>query len=228
MKIIADEVTGSLHPSAEELNDTIAAIHEAGLQAAVHAIEEPVIEAAANAIESALKRTPRRDHRHRIEHCSICRPALLRRLARLGIAIVTQPSFIYYNSGRYLQTVPGDQIDFLYPIRSMLEHGLLLGRSDFPIVDPNPFIGIHAAVTRQTGEGAVFPQQRIGVLDAIRMHTVGAAAAGFQEGIKGSLSPGKLADIVILSENPFKVVPDHLKNIQVAMTIIGGREIPNS
>ena len=229
VKIIADEVTGSLHPSAEELNDAIAAIHEAGLQAAVHAIEEPVIEAAANAIESALKRIPRRDHRHRIEHCSVCRPDLLQRLARLGIAIVTQPSFIYYSGSRYLQTVPGDQIEFLYPIRSMLEHGLLLGAgSDFPIVDPNPFVGIHAAVTRLTEEGAVFSQQQIGVLDAIRMYTFGAAAAGFQERIKGSLSPGKLADIVILSENPFEVDPDQLKNIQVVMTIIGGRIIPNS
>ena len=83
---------------------------------------------------------------------------------------------------------------------------------------------------RLTEEGAVFPQQQIGVFDAIRMHTVGAAATGFQEGIKGSLSPGKLADIVILSENPFEVNPDQLKNIRVVMTIIGGRkfQIPDS
>ena len=229
VKIIADEITGSLHPSAEELNDAVAAIHEAGLQAAIHAIEEPVIEAAANAVESVLKKIPRRDHRHRIEHCSLCRPALLRRLARLGIAIVTQPAFIYYNGGRYRQTVPGDQLEFLYPVRSMLEHGILLGAgSDFPVVDPNPLVSIHAAVTRQTEEGAVVSQQRISVLDAIRMHTIGAAAAGFEEGIKGSLSPGKLADIVMLSENPFEVDPDQLKNIRVVMTIIGDRIIPNS
>ncbi len=224
VKIIAGEVTGSLHPSAEQLSEAVAAIHEAGLQAAIHAVEEPVIEAAADGIESALKNNPRQDHRHRIEHCSVCRPALLRRLARLGAAIVTQPSFIFYNGDRYLQTVPRDQLEFLYPVRSMLEHGLLLGAgSDFPIVDPNPWVGIHAAVTQRTEEGAVFSQQRMGVLDAIRMHTVGAAAVGFEEGIKGSLSPGKLADIVLLSENPFAVDPDQLKNIRVEMTILGGQ-----
>jgi predicted amidohydrolase YtcJ len=125
--------------------------------------------------------------------------------------------------------VPGDQIEFLYPVKSMLEHGLLLGAgSDFPIVDPNPWVSIHAAVTQQTEEGAVFSQQRMGVLDAIRMHTVGAAAVGFEEGIKGSLSPGKLADIVLLSENPFAVDPDQLKNIRVVMTILGGQIIPDS
>jgi predicted amidohydrolase YtcJ len=224
VKIIADEATGSLHPCQEELSEAVAAIHAAGLQAAIHAIEEPVIEAACNAIDFALRKNPRQDHRHRIEHCSICRPALLRRLAGLGAVIVTQPSFIYRNGHRYLQTVPRDQLEFLYPFGSMLESGLLTGAgSDFPIADPNPLASIFAAVTRKSENGSRLPQQGIRVLDALRMHTIGAAAASFEEGVKGSLTPGKLADIVVLSDNPLTAHVDQLKDIRVIRTVLGGR-----
>jgi hypothetical protein len=223
VKIIADEVTGSLHPNREELFASISAIHIAGRQAAIHAIEEPVIEAAADAIEFAIGKNPRQDHRHRIEHCSVCRPALLKRLAGLGITIVTQPSFIYYSGDRYLQTVREDQLECLYPVRSMIENGLhVAAGSDFPIADPDPMVSICAAVTRRTRDGAVIPQQRIGIFDALRMHTIGAAAAGFEEKTKGSLSPGKLADIVMLGENPLEVDPDQIKNIEAVMTVLGG------
>jgi predicted amidohydrolase YtcJ len=229
VKIIADEVTGSLHPSQEELNAVIASIHAAGRQAAVHAIEETVIEAAANAIEFALKSNPRKDHRHRIEHCSICPPGMLQRLARLGTVIVTQPGFLYYSGERYLQTMPRDQLDHLYPVRSMLENGLQVGiGSDFPIADPNPMVSICAAVTRRTENGCTLPQQGIRVLDAIRMHTLDAAAANFEERIKGSLTPGKLADMVLLNENPFSVECADIKDIEVIMTVLAGRVIRDS
>ncbi len=229
VKIIADEVTGSLHPPREELNDTVRRIHAAGRQAVIHAIEETVIEAAGNAIEYAIQRIPRQDHRHRIEHCSVCRPAVLKRLARLGAVIVTQPGFIYRNGDRYLQTVPGDQLEHLYPVKSIMESGLLAAAgSDFPPADPNPMIGICAAVTRRTERGAVLPQQRISVPDAIKMHTINAAAACFEDRTKGSLSPGKLADIIMLTENPLAVDPDHIKDIGVAMCMVGGTIIPDS
>jgi predicted amidohydrolase YtcJ len=229
VKIVADEVTGSLHPSQKELNEVIASIHAAGRQAAVHAIEETVIEAAANAIEFALRSNPRKGHRHRIEHCSVCPPGLLQRLARLGTAIVTQPGFLYSSGDRYLQTVPKDQLDHLYPIRSMLENGLLIGAgSDFPIADPNPLVSICAAVTRRTENGFLLPQQGIHVLDAIRIHTLDAAAVNFEEQGKGSLTPGKLADMVLLSENPCRVDSASIKDIEVILTVLGGRLIRDS
>jgi hypothetical protein len=224
VKIVADEVTGSLHPGREELNEAVAGIHAAGRQAAIHAIEEPVVEAAADAIESALKRTPRKNHRHRIEHCSVCRAGLLERLAGLGVAIVTHPSFIFAHGDRYLGTVPGDQLDHLYPVRSMLNQGLLVGAgSDFPISDPNPMTSIYAAVTRRAENGSVLPQPGTSVIEALRMHTLDAAAVNFEEGVKGSLRPGKFADLVMLSDNPLKADPDHLKDIRVLMTVLGGR-----
>jgi predicted amidohydrolase YtcJ len=227
VKLIAGLTTGSLSPNQEELNARVMQIHEAGFQAIIHAIEGPVIEAAAQAITYALKRSPRRDHRHRIEHCSVCSPALLKKLSSLGITVVTQPSFIYYSGDRYLETVPDDQRKYLYPIGSWHRQGLAIGfSSDFPISDPNPLVGIGAAVTRKTETGKVLlPRQKIVVSDAIGMYTRGSAAAAFEEDIKGSICPGKVADIVMLSEDPYKIDTDNIKNIQVLMTILDGKVV---
>jgi predicted amidohydrolase YtcJ len=151
----------------------------------------------------------------------------LQRLAALEVTVVTQPSFIYCSGDRYLKTVPDCQLEHLYPIASMLRSGLQAAAgSDFPVSDPNPLVGICAAVTRMTEGGArVRPQQKIGVFDAFRMYSLSAAAAGFEEGIKGSISPGKVADLILLGEDPFKIDPDCIKDIPVMMTILGGRVV---
>jgi len=143
----------------------------------------------------------------------------------MGIFVVTQPAFIYYSGDRYLDTVPGEKLEHLYPIGSMRDSNLRIGfSSDFPIADPNPLIGIQAAVTRKSENGAqVSPQQRISVSEALYMYTMGAACANFEEGIKGSLEPGKYADIVALSENPVTANPECIKDIRVKWTMIGGR-----
>jgi predicted amidohydrolase YtcJ len=225
VKIIAGEVAGSLYPTREELNEQISAINTAGLQAMVHAVEEPVIEAVCDSISHALEQQPREDHRHRIEHCSVCPPSLIRRLAKLGIMVVTQPSFIYYNGDRYLKTVPGDQLEMLYPIGSMLKSGLRVGfSSDFPVSDPNPLVGICAAVTRMTETGSrVLPDEGISLPEALERYTMGSASASFQESVKGSLAPGKAADIIMLDEDPFRIEAACIKDIRVLMTIVGGR-----
>jgi predicted amidohydrolase YtcJ len=210
----------------EELKEAVASVHEAGRQVAIHAIEETVIEAAVDAVEFALHRTPRQDHRHRIEHCSVCPQRLLQRAAKLGIAIVTQPSFIYYSGDRYLQTVPPAQLDHLYAVRPMIESGLLVGAgSDFPIADPNPLVSISTAITCRTESGSAFPQQGVNVYESIRMHTLSAAATNFEEQLKGSLTPGKLADIIMLSENPFEIEGGHIKNLDIVLTILGGEVV---
>jgi predicted amidohydrolase YtcJ len=224
IKIMVGQITGDLNPSQDELNGQITAIHEAGFQAVIHAVEEPEIEAACNAIAYALQRYPKPDHRHRIEHCSVCSPSLIHKIAALGIAIVTQPAFIYYHGDRYMAQVPGDRWPHLYAMRSFLRNGLMVGSgSDFPVADPNPLASIGAAVTRRTQGGeTVFANQSITVSEALIAHTLGAAAAGFEDGYKGSVSLGKVADLVVLSEDPFAVDPDQIKNIQVRRTILDG------
>lgn len=223
IKVMAGRVTGSLRPSRAELNRIVASIHEAGFQTAIHALEEPVIEAAVSAIEYALRRSSRPDSRHRIEHCSVCRRELLRKLAELGGAVVTQPAFLHYEGDRYLKTVPPEELERLYPFDAMLECGLTVGAgSDTPIADPNPMVSIGAAVTRSSNTGRRLPRPGIGLMQAMRMHTAGAAAVNFEESIKGTISPGKLADFVVLSENPFDVPEDRIKDIRVVMTVLDG------
>lgn len=224
VKLLVGRVSGSLHPEQWELNERVLAIHSAGLQAIIHAIEPPEIEAAAAAIAEAQRSSPRPDPRHRIEHCSVCPPELRKRLAALGITIVMQPSFLYYSGDRYLETVPADELEHLYAIRSLQEEGLSMAfASDFPVSDPNPLVGIRAAATRiSEGGREVLPREKTTVSDAIRLYTLGSAAAAFEENIKGSITPGKLADLVILSDDPLS--PDAArKNIRVVTTILGGR-----
>jgi len=224
VKVMADRVTGSLHPSQEKLNSIIGSVHSAGFQAAIHALEEPVVEAAVTAIAHAMRRHLRPDARHRIEHCSVCGPVLLEKLARLGGMAVTQPAFLHYEGARYLETVPAEDLKNLYPVGAMHEGKLRTGfGSDFPIVDPNPMVGIGAAVTRRTEAGSRIPGKGTGLYQAIKMQTLEAAAANFEENLKGSISPGKLADFILLNEDPFAIEEDRIKDITVGMTVLGGR-----
>lgn len=227
VKIIIDETTGRLHPSQPELNKMVSEVHQAGIQVAIHAIEEKAIEAARIAIESAVKRKPRKDHRHRIEHCSVCPPSLAKRIASLCITVVTQPPFIYYNAERYLQTVPEEQLNYLYPLRTLLHHGInVAGSSDCPIVPPNPLMGMYAAVSRRGETGDIVGgDEKIPLTEALRMYTQYAARAMFEEGIKGIITPGKVADMVVLNGDPTQLPQDEIKDLKVEMTIIDGEVV---
>jgi predicted amidohydrolase YtcJ len=224
VKIILSEITGELNPAQKELNDMVLAIHEAGMQAIMHAVDETGVRAACDAVEFALKKQPRGDYRHRIEHCSVCPINLVKRIKALGITVVTQPSFIYYSGDRYIETVPPHQQKYLYPTGTLVRNGIrIAGSSDFPIADPNPLTGIYAAVTRNTGSGqTLLAKERIETIDALKMYTINAAEAMFEEKSRGSISLGKLADLVLLSDDPTRVTPDEIKFIKVEMTIMGG------
>ena len=227
VKIILDETMGRLNPSQPELNELVFAIHQAGFRAVIHALEQRPIEAACTAIESALQKSPRSDHRHRIEHCSVCPPRLSKRLASLGVMVVTQPSFIYSSGDRYLETVPRSQLRHLYPIATLMENGVhVAGSSDCPIGPANPMIGIYSAVSRRSETGrAVLVKEGITPLDALRMYTDYAARTNAEEKSKGSISPGKLADVAVLSGDPTRLPPDEIKNIQVEMTVLNGEVV---
>ena len=224
VKVIIDETTGKLFPGQKELNDMILSIHGAGQQAAVHAIEDTAIEAALRAFENALAVYPKRDHRHRIEHCSVCPPSVCRKIAALGIHVVTHPAFVYYSGDRYLKTVPDHQIKHLYPISELIKAGAdVSAASDGPIIKADPVSGIYGAVTRRTQTGETVPgSECISAHEALGLYTRMAAKAGFQEALKGSVTKGKYADFVVLSENPTTIPAEEIKDIEVEMTIIGG------
>jgi predicted amidohydrolase YtcJ len=224
VKIILDETTGQLKPDQAKLNAMVLNIHQSGLQATLHAIDETTVEAASSAVECALKKFPKSDHRHRIEHCSVCPPSLAKRLASLGIMVVTQPSFIYYNGERYLRTVSASNLKHLYPIATLMKNGVkVVGSSDCPIAPPNPLIGIYAAISRIADSGErILPEERITPEEALKMYTEVAAKASFEEKNKGTISPGKLADLVVLNGDPTRLSIDEIKDIEVEMTIIDG------
>ncbi len=227
VKMIPTETTGQLYPPQPELNQQVLDAQRAGFQIAIHAVQQSTVEAAIIALEYAHSQSPQTGRRHRIEHCSECPPRLLRRLKKLQTVVVTQPPFLYYSGERYLATVPTDQLRWLYRIKSFLNSGLIVAASsDSPIVPDNPLIGIYAAVTRQAESGQqLLPRECISAGQALAMYTINAAYASFEEGIKGSITSGKLADMVLLSDDPTKRPPEQIKDIKVEMTIIGGEVV---
>ncbi len=227
VKFTPDETRGQLNPSQEELNEAVLRAHQAGFQVAIHAIEESTVHAAATALEDCLRRSGKGNPRHRVEHCSVCPPPLLRRLKAVKALVVTQPAFIYYSGERYLSDVADTQLSWLYRTRSFLKNGLKpAASSDCPVVPCNPLVGMYAAVTRKAESGQTLsPEEAISAEQALRMYTLAGAYASFEEQLKGSVEVGKMADLVVLSADPTAVSPEELKGIRVEKTIIGGEVV---
>jgi predicted amidohydrolase YtcJ len=205
MRMGAVKFVLEIQPDQEALNEQVLECHRAGWQLAFHAVAESTIAAAVNALEAADKQSPVAGRRHRIEHCGECPPPLLERIRKLGLVIVTQPSFIYYSGERYLATVPESQLPWLYRFKAPLEKGVIVaGSSDAPVTPVGPMTGIYAAVTRRAASGQVLlPEERVTVPEALGLYTIGGAYASFEEKSKGTITPGKLADMVILSDDPW-------------------------
>jgi hypothetical protein len=213
-----------LQPPLDELKRQALAAHEAGFQLAIHCVEPGTVEAAIETLEYINSRSSITGRRHRLEHLSECPPELLQRLAELEVIVVTQPAFVYHNGERYLATVSPERRRWLYRIGSFLDAGLVVAAgSDAPVAPDNPLLGIYAAVTRRAASGQqLLPDEAISAENALAMYTVNAAYASFEEDIKGSIAPGKLADMAVLSADPLLSPPDAIKDIRVEMTIIGG------
>ena len=227
VKIVPSWVSGQLYPPQPELNEQVLNAHRAGFQVCIHAIQDSMVEAAINALEYAQGQLPQAGRRHRIEHCSECPPHLLERLKELQPVVVTHPLFPYYSGERYLAMIQPEQLRWLYRFKSLLDSGLIVAAgSDSPIVPENPLVGIYGAVTRQAESGQqLSPEECISASQALAMYTINAAYASFEEGIKGSITQGKLADLVLLSDDPTRVPPEQIKEIKVEMTIIGGEVV---
>lgn len=227
LKIILSETRGSLQPPLDELKQWALEAHRAGFQLAIHCVEPGTVEAALATLEYINSRSPIKERRHRLEHVSECPPELLKRLKKLRAVVVTQPIFIYHSGQRYLATVPAERQRWLYRIGSFRGAGLMVaGSSDSPVAPDNPLLGIYAAVTRRAESGQqLLPEEAISAEDALALYTTSAAYASFEEDSKGSIAPGKLADMVILSADPLRSPPEELKGIRVEMTIIGGKVV---
>lgn len=211
--------------SQSQLNELIQRVHEAGLQACVHSNGDREIEMLLNAFEHALKQKPRADHRHRIEHCSVVTEALLLRIKKLGLVVV--PHSYIWEHGDKMENYGAWRWDWMHPARSLIDLGIpMAGHSDDPVSVADPLLRIQDMVTRTSAEGKVYgAKQRVTAEEALHAWTLGGAFASFEEGRKGSITGGKLADFVVLSDDPTRVAPGTIRNIQVEMTIISGKVV---
>jgi len=199
--------------------------HCAGFQCCAHSIGDAAIELLLDAFEEALRRQPRPDHRHRIEHCSILRPDLVDRIARLGAVPIPGTTFLYDFQEVYLSGLGHERLRYAYALRTFLDRGLVAAASsDTPVCSPNAMLGIQTMVTRRNAAGNVlWPEESITLEEAIRVYTLNGAYASFEERIKGTLEPGKLADVVVLETDLRSVQPEELGRVRVDYTIVGGR-----
>ncbi|MSQ17667.1 MAG: amidohydrolase [Dehalococcoidia bacterium] len=244
-KLMLTLTTGQLHPAIKELRQAVALAHRAGFPVAIHAIEQEAVAAAAavlgdqptlsrssplpqRGVRGDFPRTPAQA-RDRIEHCAECPPALLTEVLRCGATVVTQPGFIYWNGDAYQQRVASELLPHLYPIAALRRAGVPVAfGSDAPVVDPNPWPAIYSAVTRRTSTGQQLPGQHSGevtVAGALEMHSLqGAEAEGAGDG-KGSIEAGKLADLVLVENDPTGMDPAGIIDLRAVITIIGGQVV---
>ena len=227
IKIMLHESQGSLSPDPAALKKMVWQAHRHGFQLAFHAVEEAAIGVALDALKHAQQRLRRTDHRHRIEHCSLCPGPFLEQLAATGCAVVTQPGFLYWYGEKYRAEVDPALHHWLYRNKSLLNTGIpVAGSSDCPIAPLAPLKNIQAAISRQSRTGIIVNQQeRLSLSEALSLFTSAAAWVGFEEDTKGRIAPGLLADLIVLDGEITAVPVEALSSLSVATTIVGGKVV---
>lgn len=214
---------GYLNMPQEELFDLLNEVHDAGWQMGIHAIGDAAIELVVDILAGALERNPRMDHRHYLNHFTMRPPeATMRKMAEHDIHITQQPNFTYTLEGRYVANLDGWRLEHNNPLRSPMDHGITVAISS-DILPIGPMTGIYAAVTRKGMSGRVFGEdEAITIEEAVRGYTLTGAYINFDEQKKGSLEPGKFADMIVLSEDILTADPERILNIDVEQTWLGG------
>jgi predicted amidohydrolase YtcJ len=213
-----------------KLKQNIKDADKAGLQCSIHAIGDKANRILLNYFEEVAKENGYRDRRFRIEHAQHLLPLDIARFAKIGVIASMQP-YHAIDDGRWAEKRIGPiRIKTTYAFRSLLDSGAtLVFGSDWFVAPLSPILGIHAAVTRQTidgkNPGGWVPEQKVTVEEAVRAYTSSCAYAEFAEKNKGTLEVGKLADVVVLSQDIFRINPDEIQKTGVVYTIAGGKVV---
>jgi len=214
------ETRGMMLYTQKKLNELVAKAHQAGLQLAIHAIGDRAIDSVLKAYEKTLEVFPRKDHRHRIEHCSLLNESLVKRMKKLELIASVQPHFVFSDFWA-TDRVGKTRARWVYPFKTLMQEGLtLVSGSDGPVEPINPILGIWAAAARKSN-----PQESLTVEEALKTYTINAAFSSFDEHKRGTIEAGKLADMVVLSDDPFQMAPDQIRNIAVEMTVANGKVV---
>ncbi|MCR9255526.1 MAG: amidohydrolase [Alphaproteobacteria bacterium] len=211
--------------SDEEMERYIAQYHEAGWQIMVHAIGDACIEQVLTAYEKADRIAPVKGRRHRIEHCGFVTPDQNRRMKALGLIPAPQPVFLYEFGDLYHKVLGPERSDVSYPMRTWMDEGMHpIASSDAPVSDFNPFKNFYTMVTRKSAVGTELgPHQRLTMEEAVSAATLNGAYGSFEEDIKGTLVPGKLADIAVVDRDIFAIAPEEVLPAQVDVTLLDGK-----
>jgi len=217
---------GILTMSQEEIYAAVDDAVAHGFRVGIHANGDLTIAMVLNAYERVLRNHNGPNPRHRIEHCSLVNPDLLRRIKAAGVVPAPFYTYAYYHGNKWVD-YGEEKMEWMFAHRSFLDYGIPVApASDYTPGPYEPMMAIQSMVTRKDVRGRVWgPSQRISVTDAMRICTVHGAYASFEEDIKGSIEPGKLADIVILENDPHDVDPDSIVDIRVVRTLLGGETV---
>jgi predicted amidohydrolase YtcJ len=232
----APSLSGDLLWDAEKYRRLVAELDEHGIQVFTHAIGDRAIRVALDAYEAAAKKNGTKDARHRIEHIEDASTLDIPRFGRLGVIASMQPLHAYPDEDALKSWQPSVGAERAQ--RAWAWHGIqaaggvLAFGSDWPIVTLSPWPGLQNAVTRETTEGQPkggwIPAQRISLAEAIKGYTLNAAFAGHREKTEGSLEPGKLADMIVVSQDVFKVDSLKIGKTRVLLTMVGGHVVYRS
>jgi hypothetical protein len=229
----APELKGGLFWDAQKFKVTVGELDRRGFQIFTHAIGDAAVGLTLDAYEEAAASSRTPDSRHRIEHIETVRPADVPRFGSLGVIASFQPLHAYPDTNTtevWARNVGPERVARAFAWQSVASAGgrLAFG-SDWPVVTLNPWEGLQTAVTRQTEDGRPaggwIPQQRVGLARAIEAYTLGAAVAGRREKLEGSLEPGKLADLIVVSQNLFEIDARQISRTEVLATVVGGKVV---
>lgn len=220
--------SGLLMQPVEDLERAIRDADAAGFQLIVHAIGDRANAVTLDLFERLARERGARDRRPRIEHAQVVRDADKPRFRQLGVIASIQPSHCIDDMRWAERRIGRERCQVAYDFKSFVDAGARIAFGTDWYVEPlDPMLGLYAAVTRQfpdgTPTGGWFPEERITLAQAIEYYTLGSAYAEFSEGRKGSIQPGKLGDLVVLSRNIFEAAPRDILTTKVVMTIVGGR-----
>jgi predicted amidohydrolase YtcJ len=217
---------GILTMTQEQLHEAIDDAHSHGFQVGVHANGDVTIDMVLKAYERALQKWPDPNRRHRIEHCTLVNPDLVRRIKANGVIPTPFWTYVYYHGEKWKEY--GDEkIKWMFAHRSFLDAGIRVpGASDYTPGPFEPLMAIQSMVTRTDYKGRVWgANQKVTVDEALTIATINGAHASSEEQLKGSITAGKLADFVFLEKDPHDVPPTEIMNIKVNRTVVGGKTV---
>lgn len=213
----------------EELYDYAIKAHKADWQIGIHANGDVGIDKSLNVFEKIQKEHPRADPRFRLEHCTVINDQLLKRIKDLNVIPNPFSTYVYFH-GEKMVNYGKERLENMFAVRSFLDAGINVTQtSDYPPGPFEPMMAIQSSVTRKDMSGNTWgPSQRITVEEAIKVGTINGAFASYEENIKGSLEAGKLADLVVLGEDPTQVDPGTIIDIKVERTMVNGKWVYES